>query len=109
MTERDREPAEASASRQTPARDEQVLAAYGYNQELKRDMGLFSSFALSFSIISVTTGIFAVYGSGLTTAGPTFIWTWLIVGVGQLLVALVFASLAKQTPLSGYAYQWTRE
>lgn len=89
--------------------DERVLAGYGYRQELKRDMGFFSSFALSFSIISVTTGIFAVYGSGLNTAGPAFIWTWLIVGAGQLLVALVFAGLAKQTPLSGYAYQWTRE
>ena len=89
--------------------DERVLAGFGYRQELKRDMGLFSSFALSFSIISVTTGVFAVYGSGLNTAGPAFIWTWLIVAGGQLLVALVFATLAKQTPLSGYAYQWTRE
>jgi amino acid transporter len=91
------------------AQDERVLAGYGYRQELKREMGFFSSFALSFSIISVTTGIFAVYGSGLNTAGPAFIWTWLVVGAGQLLVALVFATLAKKTPLSGYAYQWTRE
>jgi amino acid transporter len=89
--------------------DEHVLEGYGYRQELKRDMGFFSSFALSFSIISVTTGIFAVYGIGLNTAGPAFIWTWLFVGFGQLLVALVFASLARQTPLSGYAYQWTRQ
>jgi LPXTG-motif cell wall-anchored protein len=89
--------------------EDRLLAGYGYHQELKRDLGLFSSFALSFSIISVTTGIFANYGSALHAAGPAFIWTWVIVGVGQLLVALVFASLARQIPLSGYAYQWTRE
>src|SRR5579863_3777210 len=88
--------------------DEQVLERFGYRQELKRSLGYFSAFALSFSVISVTTGLFANYGSGLQIGGPAFIWTWLIVGAGQLLVALVFAQLARQIPLSGYAYQWTR-
>src|SRR5579863_525386 len=89
--------------------DEQVLERFGYRQELKRSLGYFSAFALSFSVISVTTGLFANYGSGLQIGGPAFIWTWLIVGAGQLLVALVFAQLARQIPLSGYAYQWTRK
>jgi amino acid transporter len=88
--------------------DDQVLQRFGYRQELKRTLGYFSAFALSFSVISVTTGIFANYGSGLQTGGPAFIWTWLLVGAGQLLVALVFAQLAKKIPLAGYAYQWTR-
>jgi amino acid transporter len=92
-----------------PVSDEQVLERFGYRQELKRSLGYFSAFALSFSVISVTTGLFANYGSGLQIGGPAFIWTWLIVGVGQLLVALVFAQLARQIPLSGYAYQWTRQ
>jgi len=93
----------------TPAAsDEQVLERFGYRQELKRSLGYFSAFALSFSVISVTTGLFANYGSGLQLGGPAFIWTWLIVGAGQFLVALVFAQLARQIPLSGYAYQWTR-
>ena len=90
------------------SQDELVLADFGYRQELRRDVGLFSSFAMSFSLISVTSGIFALYGVGLNAAGPAFIWTWLVVGAGQILVALVFANLAKQTPLSGYAYQWVR-
>jgi len=76
--------------------------------EPRRGLGLFSSFALSFSIISVTTGLFANYGSGLQLAGPMFVWTWLIVGVGQALVAGVMAYLSRSIPLSGYAYQWTR-
>ena len=90
------------------ASDEQVLERFGYRQELKRTLGYFSAFALSFSVISVTTGLFANYGSGLQLGGPAFIWTWLIVGAGQFLVAMVFAQLARQIPLSGYAYQWTR-
>ena len=90
-----------------PDSDDQVLERFGYQQELKRTLGYFSAFALSFSVISVTTGIFADYGQGLQAGGPSFIWTWLIVGSGQFLVALVFAQLARQIPLSGYAYQWT--
>jgi amino acid transporter len=91
-----------------PISDDQMLQQFGYRQELKRTLGYFSAFALSFSVISVTTGLFANYGSGLQMGGPAFIWTWLIVGAGQLLVALVFAQLARKIPLSGYAYQWTR-
>src|SRR5215470_4992468 len=93
----------------TGAGSQDVLARHGYKQELKREMGWFSSFAVSFSIIAVTTGLFATYGAGLQTAGPAFIWTWPVVGAGQLLLALVFARLARRIPLSGMAYQWTRE
>lgn len=88
--------------------DEQLLQRFGYRQELKRSLGYFSSFALSFSVICMTSGLFADYGDGLRAGGPAFVWSWLIVGAGQFLVALVFAGLARQIPLSGYAYQWTR-
>jgi amino acid transporter len=88
--------------------DERELQRFGYRQELNRSLGYFSSFALSFSVICITSGLFANYGDGLRAGGPAFVWTWLIVGAGQFLVALVFAQLARQIPLSGYAYQWTR-
>ena len=91
------------------AHDEQALQRFGYRQELNRTLGYFSSFALSFSVICITSGLFANYGDGLRAGGPAFIWTWLIVGAGQLLVAMVFGQLARLIPLSGYAYQWTRE
>ena len=92
-----------------PASDAQTLERFGYRQELNRTLGYFSSFALSFSVICITSGLFANYGDGLRAGGPAFIWTWLIVGAGQFLVAMVFAQLARMIPLSGYAYQWTRE
>lgn len=88
---------------------EDTLARHGYKQELKREIGWFSSFSMSFSIIAITTGLFATYGAGLQTAGPAFIWTWPVVGIGQLLLAVVFAKLARRIPLAGMAYQWTRE
>jgi amino acid transporter len=91
-----------------PPTDEQTLEHFGYRQELSRNLGFFSSFALSFSVICITSGLFANYGDGLKAGGPAFVWTWLIVGAGQFLVAMVFAQLSRQIPLSGYAYQWTR-
>jgi len=92
-----------------PPTDEETLARFGYRQQLRRSLGSFSNFAVTFSIVSITTGIFANYGNGLKAAGPAFVWTWLIVGTGQTLVMLVFAQLARQIPISGYAYHWTRQ
>lgn len=75
-------------------------------QELKRTMKLFSSFAVAFSFISITTGIFTNYGFVLKTAGPAGIWMWPIVAIGHLIVAIIFGELAGRIPLSGYSYQW---
>ena len=79
----------------------------GYKPELRRTLRFFSMFAISFSIISITTGIFLNYGFGLTHWGPASIWTWPIVGVGNVLISLIVAELGTRIPLAGYAYQWS--
>jgi amino acid transporter len=78
----------------------------GYRQHLTRFLRPFDSFAVAFSFISITTGIFTTFGFLLTNAGPRGIWTWPIVVVGQLLVALVYGALVSKIPLAGYSYQW---
>ncbi len=83
------------------------LARFGYRQQLQRTIRGFSSFALSFSLISMTTGIFGDFGPGLRQAGPAVIWSWTVVLAGQMLVALVLAELSVRYPISGYGYQWT--
>jgi hypothetical protein len=55
------------------ARDEADLAKFGYKQELRRSLGVFSSFAVAFSYISPSTGIFTLFALGLTTIGGVFI------------------------------------
>lgn len=90
-------------------RDAHQLAQLGYQQELHRTMSTFSNFAVSFSYISVTTGIFALFAFGLGTGGPAFIWSWPIVFGGQFLVGLVFAELASHYPLAGSVFQWTKQ
>jgi urea carboxylase system permease len=101
MDLRDETPREAS-------RDEADLAQFGYKQELRRSLGVFSSFAVAFSYISPSTGIFALFFLGLTTVGGVFIWSWPIVAIGQLLVALGFAELSSHFPVAGSVFQWTK-
>ena len=91
---------------QAPSADSLVERA-GYKPELRRSLKFFSMFAIAFSIISITTGIFLNYGFGLSYWGPASIWTWPIVGVGNLMIALVVAELGTRIPLAGYAYQWS--
>ena len=73
---------------------------------LKRSLGGFQVFAISFAFISVAVGIFATYGQLLNTAGPVGIWLWIVAAVGQGLVALVVAQFASRIALSGSSYQW---
>jgi hypothetical protein len=56
----------------TTQRDEADLAKFGYRQELRRTLGVFSSFAVAFSYISPSTGIFTLFFLGLTTIGGVF-------------------------------------
>jgi amino acid transporter len=78
----------------------------GYRQELKRTLGSFQVFAISFAFISVAVGIFATYDDVLVNTGPVGIWLWVIAAVGQTLIALVVAQFAARIALSGSSYQW---
>ncbi|MEP6752628.1 MAG: amino acid permease [Candidatus Dormiibacterota bacterium] len=88
--------------------DAQDLARFGYKQELRRVLGVYSSFAVAFSYISPSTGIFTLFILGLGLAGPSFFWSWPIVVLGQLLVGLNFAEVSSHFPVAGSVYQWSK-
>ena len=87
--------------------DSKELAKFGYKQELNRTMRRFSSFAVSFSLISILTGIFANFHFGFSQVGNFIPISWTIVFAGQFLVALIMAELSVNYPISGYGYQWS--
>jgi amino acid transporter len=93
---------------QTHQADVRDLARFGHPQELRRVLGVYSSFAVAFSYISPSTGIFTLYYLGLGLAGPAFFWSWPLVALGQFIVALNFAEVSSHFPLAGSVYQWTR-
>lgn len=71
-------------------------------------MGGFSSFALSFSIISVLTGIVTTYDVALTGAGPAALGIgWPLVSIGTIVVGLAMAELASAFPTAGALYHWS--
>jgi urea carboxylase system permease len=84
------------------------LAIFGYAQELKRSLGPFASFAAGFSFVSILTTVFQLFAFGFSFGGPAFFWTWPLVFLGQLMVALCFAELAARYPIAGCVYQWSR-
>jgi len=97
-----------SATEHADHADVADLAKFGYKQELRRILGVYSSFAVAFSYISPSTGIFTLFILGISLAGPAFFWSWPIVVIGQLLIALNFAEVSSHFPVAGSVYQWTK-
>src|SRR5262252_7527806 len=84
------------------------LSRLGYAQELLRAMGGFSSFALSFSIISILTGVTTTYGVAIGGGGPAALGLgWPLVSAGTLVVGLAMAELASAFPTAGALYHWS--
>ena len=90
------------------ARDTADLEKFGYKQELNRGLGTFSSFAVAFSYISPSTGIFTLFGLGMAAMGAYLFWAWPVVALFQFVVALNFAELSSHFPVAGSVYQWTK-
>jgi len=88
--------------------DVRDLEKFGYKQELRRALGVYSSFAVAFSYISPSTGIFTLFILGIALAGPFFWWSWPIVVIGQLIIAVNFAEISSHFPVAGSVYQWTK-
>src|SRR3954466_1416521 len=84
------------------------LPKLGYAQQLFREMGGFSNFAISFSIISILTGAVLLYGYGLKFAGPIVNTVgWPVVSIFTLCVAASMAELASAYPTAGGLYYWS--
>ena len=88
--------------------DAAELQRFGYAQQLLRDMGGFSSFALSFSVISILTGGVSLYGDGLKNGGPLVMSVgWPLVTLVTLAIAASLAELASAFPTAGALYHWS--
>ena len=90
------------------ASDASQLERFGYSQQLLRDMGGFSNFAVSFSVISILTGAVTLYGHGLRFGGPFEMTVgWPLATVMTLTVAASLAELASSFPTAGALYHWS--
>ncbi len=87
--------------------DEAILHRLGYAQVLYREMGGFSNFAISFTIISILAGCLTSYFLAFNNGGPVAItWGWLLVGVFCILVSMAMGEIASAMPTAGALYFW---
>jgi amino acid transporter len=89
-----------------PVSEDQDLAQFGYRAQLHRSIGTYTSFALAFSMITITTTVFTLFAQPFQAVGGAAIWLWLPVGAGVLMITLLYGHLAARMPVTGYAYQW---
>src|ERR1700692_2284352 len=92
----------------TAERDSAQLEALGYDSKFDRSMSLWANFALGFTYLSPVVGVYTVFAFAIATGGPPMFWSYLFVGLGQLLVALVFGEIVSQFPIAGGLYPWAR-
>ncbi|GAB3118890.1 APC family permease [Glaciibacter psychrotolerans] len=88
--------------------DSEHLKALGYEDSFNRSMSLWANFALGFTYLSPLVGVYSLFALAVSTGGPPSIFWMLIVGSGQMLVALVFGEVVSQYPIHGGIYPWTR-
>ncbi len=82
---------------------------FGYKESLDRSIGKFASFAAGVSYISILTGTFQLFYFGFGTGGPAYLWSWPMVFIGQMAVALCFMELAAKYPVAGSVYNWSKK
>jgi amino acid transporter len=88
--------------------DVSTLHAMGYAQELARNMGRFSNFAISFSIICILSGGVNSIAQATSGAGGAALGLgWPIGGGCALLFALCMAQIASAYPTAGGLYHWS--
>uniref|UniRef100_A0A453C0P3 Amino-acid permease n=2 Tax=Aegilops tauschii subsp. strangulata TaxID=200361 RepID=A0A453C0P3_AEGTS len=80
---------------------EKRLNELGYKQELRREMTLFKTLAISFSTMTLFTGITPLYGSSLQYAGPaSLVWGWVVVSFFTWFVGIAMAEICSSFPVS---------
>jgi amino acid transporter len=97
-----------SIGQTTVDQDRADLNQLGYAQELRRKMGWFSNFAISFSIISILAGGLTSFWLGMVTGGPVVITIgWIVVGFFALLVGMSMGEICSAYPTAGGLYYWS--
>ena len=108
MPERTGDPEGSGARDDVADADRLHLHSLGYAQELHRGLGLFSNFAISFSIISVLSGGFTAFAIGAIYGGPLAVTAgWIVVGGFALCVGMALAEICSAYPTAGGLYYWS--
>ncbi|MDP9014148.1 MAG: amino acid permease [Pseudomonadota bacterium] len=88
--------------------DAERLRELGYVSHFDRTMSKWENFSLGFTYLSPVVGVYSLFAFALAAGGPPMFWWYLLVGIGQMFVCLVFCEVVSQFPISGGLYPWAR-
>ena len=88
--------------------DAEQLKALGYESHFDRTMSKWENFSLGFTYLSPVVGVYTIFAGAFIAGGPPMWWTYILVGLGQLMVCLIFGEIVSQFPISGGLYPWAR-
>src|SRR5208282_2346590 len=88
--------------------DAEQLKALGYVSHFERSMSKWENFSLGFTYLSPVVGVYTLFATSFVAGGPPMWWNYILVGLGQLMVCLIFGEIVSQFPISGGLYPWAR-
>jgi len=88
--------------------DAEQLRTLGYASNFDRSMSKWENFSLGFTYLSPVVGVYTIFATSIVAGGPPMWWSYLLVGLGQLMVCLIFGEIVSQFPISGGLYPWAR-
>lgn len=88
--------------------DAEQLKALGYAAKFDRTMSKWENFSLGFTYLSPVVGVYSVFATAIAAGGPAMWWSYVLVGIGQMFVCLVYGEIVSQFPISGGLYPWAR-
>ncbi|KAF2211392.1 hypothetical protein CERZMDRAFT_85555 [Cercospora zeae-maydis SCOH1-5] len=85
--------------------DDRELARIGYEPELQREFGRWSTLSYAISILGVLGSQPATYGVPITVGGPsTAVWAWFVGSIMAYMIASCVAELVSAYPTAGGMY-----
>ncbi|KAG1079572.1 hypothetical protein G6F42_023694 [Rhizopus arrhizus] len=98
---------EAAANIPRFASEEEILASFGYKQEMNKTMSTISNFSIAFGCCSILSGLTPMWGDAMMSGGSiAIIWGWILVSVFTFGVGLSLAEICSAYPVTGGLYIW---
>lgn len=89
------------------ATEEEILASFGYKQEMNKTMSTISNFSIAFGCCSILSGLTPMWGDAMMSGGSiAIIWGWILVSVFTFGVGLSLAEICSAYPVTGGLYIW---
>ncbi|KAG2234672.1 hypothetical protein INT48_005824 [Thamnidium elegans] len=89
------------------ATEEEILASFGYKQEMHKTMSTISNFSIAFGCCSILSGLTPMWGDAMMSGGSiAIIWGWVLVSVFTFGVGLSLAEICSAYPVTGGLYIW---